>query len=619
MMAADVELVQRAQAGDLAAFEQLVARYRDAAYGAAYDISGDFGIAQELAQEALVRAFGHLASLRDGARFGAWVVKIARNLARSWQRRAARGEVSLQDLQPEPVARDDPAHQAAERDVIRRALSALPEPNRLALTMFYINGYTYDEIGSLLEQPATTVRGRVHRGRRQLQQEVLRMMQDEFDRHKLDEKFLEGVRQRIERARVAGRAHRQGEALELVDGVLAELETAGESEEALRERVHALAVKRSFGWAHLGWEQATALSREIVALADRVGDPTLKAGALLRLGTDLANTGRYPEETRQAREEALAQYRELGDREGEAICAYWLGVSLLHDEPGRARELMEQSYSLRAAGSARDWGCAWATLRLLDELGDRSPSAARFCQAGCRELRLQNGAVRAGSDQGHGRSTYDDTDKALGFNIIHEAAHPELLLTPNPQPGDEWTEDSFSYTLLPLVSIARVVADDETIETAAGRFEGCLHIHTTTVPTEGDETSGEDRREWNKAWCGERDIWYAPGVGLVEVSVDKQDGTRGSAELAEYRAAGAGWWPLEIGNWWRYTWPEYVARYNATSVHEVIARDSDAAYLGRFAYGFVRGPGESGVALSDSGGPREGSHSPGRDPSLRSG
>jgi hypothetical protein len=164
-------------------------------------------------------------------------------------------------------------------------------------------------------------------------------------------------------------------------------------------------------------------------------------------------------------------------------------------------------------------------------------------------------------------------------------------VTADPKPGDEWTEDSFSYTLLPLVSIARVVANDETVEVAAGRFAGCLHVHTTTIPTEGDDTSGEGQRERNKIWCGERDIWYAPGVGLAKVFIDKQDGAKGWAELAEYRTTGEGWWPLKVGNRWRYIWPECQDRYEAMALYEVIARDSDAAYLGRFAYGFARNRG----------------------------
>jgi len=427
-MTADGDLVQRAQAGDLAAFEQLVARYRDAAYGAAYDISGDFGVAQELAQEALVRAFAHLASLRDGARFGAWVVKIARNLARSWQRRAARGEVALQDLQPEPVAPDDPAHQAAERDVIRRALSALPEPNRLALTMFYINGYTYDEIGSLLDQPATTVRGRVHRGRRQLQQEVLRMVQDEFDRHKLDERFLDGVRRRLEQAHEARREHRRGEALELVDGVLADLDAAEETEETLRARVQALWARNSAGWAHLGWDEAAEAAREIARIADRLGDKQLKATALSRLSADLANAGK-DEESTKAREEALALYQELGARLGEADCSHWLAISLWFEHPERAQALMQRAHDLLADTPARDlYGCTWGWLRLVEELRDRSPQDARFIGHGCRVLKTGDGCVLANGDQGFGRSIHEGSDKALGFSVIHEAAHPDLLL-----------------------------------------------------------------------------------------------------------------------------------------------------------------------------------------------
>jgi len=87
----DARLVQATRGGDREAFAQLVRRYRDAVYGAAYHRVGDFSVAEDLTQDALIQAYVRLGELRDPGRFASWLFAVTRNLCNQhlWEHRPA--------------------------------------------------------------------------------------------------------------------------------------------------------------------------------------------------------------------------------------------------------------------------------------------------------------------------------------------------------------------------------------------------------------------------------------------------------------------------------------------------------------------------------------------------
>jgi len=194
----DAELVLAARAGDRQAFAELVRRYRDAVYAVAYHRVGDFAAAEDLTQDALVQAYVRLGELRDPARFGPWLFAVTRNLCNQYlrARREGTGEV-VADAPTDGVER-----QAVARDLVHRALSTLPPDNALALTLFYVDGYSYREIAGFLGVPVSTVKGRIERGRRQLRDEVIIMLKDHFKEHPPPEDLPEMVIRRISAAEV---------------------------------------------------------------------------------------------------------------------------------------------------------------------------------------------------------------------------------------------------------------------------------------------------------------------------------------------------------------------------------------------------------------------------------
>jgi RNA polymerase sigma factor (sigma-70 family) len=183
----DAELVAAVLAGDREAFGPLLARWEPSVLGLCRRLLGRGPLAEDVAQEAAVQAFLGLARLADAARFGAWLHAIAANQARMALRRRYR--LTLEGL-PRQVAEGLPGGEAgptpedawASREIyqaILAALQALPPATREAVIGFYLQGYSYQELAELLDLPLSTVRGRLHHGRRRLRR-ALRPLADEL-------------------------------------------------------------------------------------------------------------------------------------------------------------------------------------------------------------------------------------------------------------------------------------------------------------------------------------------------------------------------------------------------------------------------------------------------------
>lgn len=190
----DEALVRRCLAGNKNAFDTLVERHKGAAYGLAFHYVGRFSEAEDLAQEAFVQAYVNLARLREPSRFGAWLKGITANLCKMFLRSRQSERASLEEMaaqaESEPTA-DDILQQSEVRQQVRQALASLSEKNRLAVTLYYIDGLTYQEMANFLEVPVSTIKGRLHKARRQLREELVSMVKDDFQEHRLAEDFTE--------------------------------------------------------------------------------------------------------------------------------------------------------------------------------------------------------------------------------------------------------------------------------------------------------------------------------------------------------------------------------------------------------------------------------------------
>ena len=171
----DQPLVIRAAAGDRDAFGALVERYQSRIYNLAMALGVRRADAEDVAQEVFVRAFQGLRRFRGEARFRTWLYQIAVNAVRSYHAAPSRSEPAIpvrrddRDTALDEAAGADPfAERLADREVIDRALAALPDEWREAVTLRDIEGFSYREIADLTGMPLGTVESRIFRARQQL-------------------------------------------------------------------------------------------------------------------------------------------------------------------------------------------------------------------------------------------------------------------------------------------------------------------------------------------------------------------------------------------------------------------------------------------------------------------
>lgn len=171
----EIELIRRALAGEEQAFELLVHEHQDRLFRAMTQVTGSIHDAEEVTQEAFIRAFVKLDTFQQNSQFFTWLYRVAFNIALSRKRRK-RVSVSL-DHQREEFGSDVVDRgEAVDANMIRqdqvslvqKALSGLSEQHRGILVLREMNDASYEEIAEILELSIGTVRSRLNRARKQL-------------------------------------------------------------------------------------------------------------------------------------------------------------------------------------------------------------------------------------------------------------------------------------------------------------------------------------------------------------------------------------------------------------------------------------------------------------------
>ncbi len=169
------ELLDRAQAGKAAAFAELVRRYRGLVFAACFEHTGDFADSEDLTQEVFLAAHRGLSALEHPEKFAGWLRGIARNLCRMHLRRFQPETLFTEaHVVPEGVA--EPARAVEQQHLLHDALLGVTDRSREVLSLHYLGGYSYREIGRLCQLPLRTVRSRLHEGRAQLKSRLLEVV-----------------------------------------------------------------------------------------------------------------------------------------------------------------------------------------------------------------------------------------------------------------------------------------------------------------------------------------------------------------------------------------------------------------------------------------------------------
>ena len=174
----DKELIARVLAGDEASYGTLVARYQDYVYTIAVRIVGSDEDAEDVAQEAFVRAYRALPRFRGDSKFSSWLYRIATNRALTHLKKRRRRAVTVdiesgphvevdviddgrgEEMSPELMVRDEEFRRA-----VRAAVLELPEQYRVVVTLFYLEERSYKEVVAILGIPMGTLKTHLHRSR----------------------------------------------------------------------------------------------------------------------------------------------------------------------------------------------------------------------------------------------------------------------------------------------------------------------------------------------------------------------------------------------------------------------------------------------------------------------
>lgn len=176
----DEELVERAQQGEYAAFEEIVRRYQDKAYRLAFSLMKDESDAQDVVQEAFLNMYRKLDTFEGRSKFGSWMYRVVTNAALMRLRaQKRRGEVSLEEDDSEfreddyyvatvpewRVRADEAAENRELRDKIIEAVDELPPKYQTVFLLKEVEGLSLKEIAEVLDMSVGGIKSRLHRAR----------------------------------------------------------------------------------------------------------------------------------------------------------------------------------------------------------------------------------------------------------------------------------------------------------------------------------------------------------------------------------------------------------------------------------------------------------------------
>ncbi|QCO68067.1 RNA polymerase sigma factor RpoE [Luteimonas yindakuii] len=187
----DQELVSRVQRGDTAAFDLLVRKYQHRIAALIGRYIADWSEVQDVAQETFIRAYRAIGNFRGDAQFYTWLHRIAVNTAKNHlvahKRRPPTDDIDVSDaeqfdsgirLRDSDTPERELMRQQMEQTVMR-AVEALPEELRVAITLREVDGLSYEDIATRMGCPIGTVRSRIFRAREAIDQELRPLMDNE--------------------------------------------------------------------------------------------------------------------------------------------------------------------------------------------------------------------------------------------------------------------------------------------------------------------------------------------------------------------------------------------------------------------------------------------------------
>ena len=179
--------IEKAKAGDIRAFEELMEEHQKAIYNVAYRIVGNYDDASDVAQDAMIKIFKNLSYFEERSKFTTWMYRIVTNTALDFLKKNRRNKVISIDetisgeendygkqLASDEVTPQELVEQDERRQAVLKALYKLTPEHRAVLVLRDINGLSYDEIANVLMCSEGPVKSRINRARKSLRETLLK-------------------------------------------------------------------------------------------------------------------------------------------------------------------------------------------------------------------------------------------------------------------------------------------------------------------------------------------------------------------------------------------------------------------------------------------------------------
>lgn len=174
------ELVKLSQEGNEEAFAMLVKKYKKKVFNLALSLTKNEDVADDLGQEAFIRAYFGLPKFKFKSEFGTWLYRITINVIKDHLRKMKRiSKLPIQDLKENPFLQEDAVERREQEKVkemkrkfVHNFIKALPEKYQIILSLRDIHGLSYEEIAKILKISPGTVDSRLHRARKMLRKKI---------------------------------------------------------------------------------------------------------------------------------------------------------------------------------------------------------------------------------------------------------------------------------------------------------------------------------------------------------------------------------------------------------------------------------------------------------------
>lgn len=544
----DETLVSLTLMRDESAFEELVIRHRKAALLMAKTVTRNIHTAEDAVQDAFLCAWQRLDTLKDAAKFGHWVCRIAKyraiNLAKRYRDYIPFDEVEtyLAD-QTEDVT--GYYNDRLETELLRDCVEKLSEKIRTVIHLFYFEGLSVNDIATKMSLAEGTVKSRLSAGREQIRKEL-----GYVDKNNKNETLVEAVMRRVEEFKEWRLKNSKIGFEEDYKEVLSRVESLPDSE----KKFYAMADVLKLGYWYLSDGKTDEMRAKLKEAAIKGNNKDVLA-LCIGFGAD-QYSGK--EKVDYIYNVILPELDKYGIPEYGAYQHYWLGYQYF-DAKDFENARKEFTLALETAGDRYPLYAALSksTMEGMEGIGSLLNDRSKYdlCTT-AEELICREGKLYFSQQPGFTRRYTDIPKYAQIANApLYFASRVDgLILDENMKAGDSVTDSEGKITLT-------CVSTDATVTTPCGDFHGCVEMHTY-IPARDSLPAPVFV------------AWYKPNIGLVAYAWKQKDGEPfGMTSLCEYTVSGGhGLIPLYEGNMWRYCMEgldyEHSLRITVTAVED---------------------------------------------------